>query len=98
MRKSLIRFAIFCFLYASMAPALAAPVVHCHVSDPTGTPLNVSAIPNGTMVSTLNNGTVVAVLSQTTQNGKAWAYIGTGKEELPAGWVFQEYLTCTPTG
>ena len=93
------RFAIFSFLYASpMAPALAASAMHCHVSDPTGTPLNVRALPNGSIVSTLSNGTVVAVLSQTTQNGKAWAYIGTGKEELPAGWVFQDYLTCVPAG
>jgi hypothetical protein len=92
-----IRFALSSFLYAStMFPALAAPVMHCHVSDPAGTPLNVRAVPNGTIVSTLNNGTAVAVFSQTTQNGKAWVYIGTGEEELPAGWVFQEFLTCTP--
>jgi hypothetical protein len=94
-----IHFAVLSVLYAStMVPALAASAMHCHVSDPTRTPLNVRAVPNGTIVSTLNNGTVVAVLSQTTQNGKAWAYIGTGKEELPSGWVFQEFLTCTPPG
>jgi len=93
------RLAVSSFLYASaLVPAFAATVMHCHVSDPTGTPLNVRAVPNGTIVSILNNGDVLAVLSQTTHNGKAWAYIGTGKEELPAGWVFQEYLTCTPPG
>jgi hypothetical protein len=91
------RFAISSFLYAlTMAPALAAPVMHCHVSDPTGTPLNVRAVPKGTIVSTLNNAAVLVVLSQMADNGKRWAYIGTGKEELPAGWVFQEFLTCAP--
>lgn len=94
-----IRIAMSGFLYAStMVPALAASAMHCRVSDPTGTPLNVRAVPNGTIVSTMNNGTVVVVLSQTTQDGKEWAYIGTGKQELPAGWVFQEYLTCAPPG
>src|SRR5450756_851163 len=69
------RFAVFCLFCAStMVPALAATAMHCHVSDPTGTPLNVRAVPNGTIVSTLSNGAVVAVLSQTTQNRRTWAY------------------------
>ena len=62
--------------------------VYCRVEDPTGTPLNVRAIPGGNVVTTLSNGTVVVVFSQTTYNGKGWAYIGTGKDGLPAGWVF----------
>jgi hypothetical protein len=86
------------FLALTVVPVLAAPATHCRVADPTGTPLNVRAVPNGTVVGTLNNDTVVTVLSQTTAEGKAWAYIGTGKEELPAGWVFKGYLTCAPPG
>jgi len=43
------RFAISSFLYAStMAPALAASLMHCHVSDPTATPLTSSdQLPQG---------------------------------------------------
>jgi Bacterial SH3 domain len=72
----------------------AAQQIHCRVTDPTGTPLNVRAVPGGNVVTTLVNGTVVLVFNQTTYNGKAWAYIGTGTERLPAGWVFFDYLDC----
>lgn len=71
-----------------------AQQIHCQVMDPTGTPLNVRAVPGGNVVTTLSNGTVVLIFNQTTYNGKGWAYIGTGKEQLPVGWVFFDYLAC----
>ena len=86
-------------LLASIAAYhVAAAELHCRVLDPTGTPLNVRVVPGGNIVATLSNGTTVAVLSQSTHNGKAWVYIGTGKDEMPAGWVFRDYLACQSSG
>jgi hypothetical protein len=66
----------------------------CIVNDPTGTPLNVRARPNGAILGALHNGAAVQVLEVIyDRGGRSWAYIaplGAGRR----GWVFGGYLTC----
>ena len=46
------------------------------MTDPTGTPLNVRASPNGKIVGTLANGALVAIVeSKDAANGKPWVKI-----------------------
>ncbi len=75
-----------------------APVVaqgrNCTVDDPTGTPLNVRANPNGPILGALYNGTSVEIRDITVDgSGHRWAYIvplTKGKR----GWVFRAFLDC----
>ncbi len=75
-----------------------APVVArgrgCTADDPTGTPLNVRASPNGPILGALYNGTSVEVRDITVdQSGRRWAYI-VPLSEGKRGWVFRVYLDC----
>jgi hypothetical protein len=67
---------------------------NCVVADPTGTPLNVRARPNGAIVGALHNGTLVRILDMAVDGGgRPWAYViplGPGKR----GWVFREFVIC----
>ena len=66
----------------------------CLVNDPTGTPLNVRARPNGPILGALYNGTPVQILEITSDSsGRQWAYIAP-LEVGKRGWVFEAYLTC----
>ncbi len=74
--------------------ATGAWAQYCTVTDPTGTPLNVRAYPNGPILGALHNGTTVQMLRTTVDSsGRPWAYVapqGPGRN----GWVFGAYLTC----
>jgi hypothetical protein len=73
------------FALLAFGPAFADT---CIVTDPTGTPLNIRATPNGQIVGTLVNGTQVTVSDVAfDRQGNAWAYIG-------IGWVYRQYITC----
>ena len=78
--------------FAVMATTASAQT--CIVNDPTGTPLNVRARPNGAILGALHNGAAVQVLQVIHDNGgRAWANIaplGAGVR----GWVFGSFLTC----
>lgn len=68
--------------------AAGAAQAECAVTDPTGTPLNIRATPNGRIVGTLRNGTRVSIETVTYDSqGRAWANIG-------IGWVFREFIRC----
>ena len=77
-----------------VAMATGASAQTCVVNDPTGTPLNVRARPNGAITGALHNGAAVQVLQVVYDNGgRAWAFIaplGAGMR----GWVFGSYLAC----
>ena len=77
-----------------VAIATGAWAQTCVVNDPTGTPLNVRARPNGPILGALHNGAEVQVLQLTSDaGGRRWAHIaplGAGQR----GWVFGTYLTC----
>lgn len=52
----------------------------CLVVDPTSTPLNVRAAPQGQIISTISNGQLVHILDQAQDSrGKQWAYIADAK-------------------
>jgi uncharacterized protein YgiM (DUF1202 family) len=90
-----------CFLFLlvvlAFAGATAANAQRCKITDPTGTPLNVRASPNGRIVGKVRNGTVVYIEANASdRNGKAWARIGTyrGRRYVILGWVFREFISC----
>ena len=66
----------------------------CLVADPTGSPLNVRATPNGRIVEGLRNGVVLTIVDLTSDRGKTWAYVARAGESAPIGWVFRDFLNC----
>ena len=86
-----------CLAFAAVALLIASPALaeqRCLVTDPTGTPLNVRAEPNGAILGALYNGAVVAPGEIVTdRRGRQWSFI------LPfdggkAGWVFRKFISC----
>lgn len=81
---------------ANPAPAPVAPAQRdgaCTVTDPTGTPLNVRAKPQGAVVATLPNGVKVRVVAMSNDHkGQPWAYVAIGEGNL--GWVIRRFITC----
>ena len=76
-------------------PVQAAKV--CKVTDPTGTPLNVRAQPNGRVINSLRNGREVNIETITNDSkGRPWAKVGgydKGKYRI-WGWVLREFISC----
>jgi len=84
-------------LSAALAAATlpAAAQSRCRVLDPTGTPLNVRASPNGNMVGTLRNGLLVTIIDSATDNrGRPWALVSQFETGRRIGWVFREFIAC----
>ena len=82
-------------LLVSVNFAAAAEGERCKVTDPTGTPLNVRAKPNGKITGTLANGTLVAIVeSADDANGKPWVRVEAYATKKPIGWVFHEFVCC----
>jgi Bacterial SH3 domain len=84
---------------SSANPANIEPLVKiqdwiaCTVSDPTGTPLNVRAKPNGRIIARLKNDTLVEIDDSTA--GNKWSRISFRKGRGSArGWVLRAYLSC----
>ncbi len=75
-----------------VSPALAG---ECLVDDPTGTPLNVRAAPNGPVLTTLENGTGVVILDQRKLGTKRWLLVSVHGRQL--GWIFAAYVVCPAT-
>lgn len=77
------------------SPAKAERV--CQVTDPTGTPLNVRAQPNGEVINALRNGREVYIDQIAYDDrGRPWAkvsgyYKGKYREW---GWVLREFISC----
>lgn len=83
----------FATMLSTTSTALAcggAPV--CTVVDPTGTPLNVRASPDGKIIGTLKNGDLVEFVEHKEEKGKRWALVSRFSEA--AGYVFGAYLKC----
>lgn len=76
----------------SVTPALAQR--RCMVTDPTGTPLNVRAHPNGPIRGALHNGaTVLRLDTVLDERGRAWTLVEP-REAGHSGWVFREFVSC----
>lgn len=86
-------------LLAALSPnaalACGGPPV-CTVVDPTGTPLNVRAGPNGKILSTLKRGSIVEIVDHQVSGGDRWALVASYAEAW--GWVFGAYLRCEEDG
>ncbi len=65
----------------------------CIVQDPTRTPLNVRAKPNGKILTTVRNGTLVAIDDSTAGNKWSRISVKKGRREI-IGWVLRDYLSC----
>ena len=83
----------FLFCESAARPIRAESEAGCIVADPTGTPLNVRATPNGTVLRSLANGEPVRVIGEADQNGRAWALVG-GATGAQLGWVIRSHLAC----
>jgi hypothetical protein len=74
--------------------ATSARAEVCVVDDPTGTPLNVRASPNGAILGALFNGVRVNIGDVTRDRaGKRWAYV-MPLDDGKRGWVFRDFLAC----
>lgn len=78
----------------AVLPALAGE--ECIVDDPTGTPLNVRAAPNGAILTVLYNGTRIEIVEETKLGRKRWLFVSRQGERL--GWVFGSYVVCPKDG
>lgn len=90
---ALLRTAVVLSLF-TVSPAFAAG--ECLVDDPTGTPLNVRAEPNGTILTTLQNGTSVAIIEERRLGTKRWLLVSAQGRQL--GWIFGAYVVCPKAG
>jgi uncharacterized protein len=75
--------------------AVSSAVENCKVQDPTGTPLNLRAAPNGDIVGNLDNGSEVRVVeTKPDVRGHLWALIARVPTNETLGWGFRDYLAC----
>lgn len=82
-------------LFATLALSVSAHAQTCKVTDPTGTPLNVRATPNGKVIGKVKNNTVVYVSKYDYDNkGRPWALIFNAKNDKYIGWVYREFISC----
>lgn len=87
--------AVSACLVLSASQALAA-YGQCSVDDPTGTPLNVRAAPNGAILTTLANGTQVEIVEEMKVGAKHWLFVA--RQGMQLGWVFGAYVVCKQPG
>jgi hypothetical protein len=67
----------------------------CTVADPTGTPLNVRASPQGNILSSLPNGVRVHTLeARNDYKGSSWSLIS-DRNGNNLGWVITRFLNCS---
>ncbi len=98
MRKSLL-FAVLLiaatFIGQNNLPQVSAQTEWgvCSVQDPTGTPLNVRAKPNGRVLTTVRNGTLVDIDSGTATSKWARIRFDRGRKRI-TGWVLRDFLSC----
>lgn len=89
------RSAIVTVMLIGMIGAASAQSERCRVSDPTGTPLNIRATPNGPVTGALPNGVIVNRAEQVQDGrGRAWVFIHNRQTGAPIGWVFREFVSC----
>lgn len=93
--KSLVFLTMAVALISATALPSVASTQTCKVTDPTSTPLNVRATPNGKIIGKLKNGTKVEVLGyEFDERGRAWALVINAKTHKRIGWVFREFISC----
>jgi len=82
-------------LSATLAIPAAASTQTCKVTDPTGTPLNARATPNGKVIGQVKNGTTVYVSEYDYDDkGRPWVLVFHARTDRYIGWVFHEFISC----
>lgn len=96
MKEMKLHLSIALLIAAIINPPVQAADV-CKVTDPTGTPLNVRATPNGRIVGIVRNEAEVYIEEIANDDkGRPWAQISTksnGKKRV-LGWVIREFISC----
>lgn len=86
---------VLCLCLSPFSAVTAKEV--CEVTDPTGTPLNIRATPNGKIVGTAMNGTELEIEDVASDGkGRPWVLVSlssTGKRKV-LGWVIREFISC----
>ena len=83
------------FSFLQLTAPLTLADERCEVTDPTGTPLNVRAKPNGRKLTSFPNGLLLSVIRTAPDNkGRPWALVRSLQSGAVEGWVFKEYITC----
>ena len=98
MRKTALAVVLAAASIAGASAVSAQNLERCRVVDPTGTPLNLRAGPNGPVIGTVANGRLVRYLrDQDDARGRTWVQIAPwndGGSGRPLGWVFREFIAC----
>ncbi|MDO4895525.1 SH3 domain-containing protein [Moraxella sp.] len=82
-------------LLATLAISTSAYAETCKVTDPTGTPLNARATPNGKIIGKVRNGTMVYIDDYDyDRKGRPWALVFNARNGNYIGWVFREFISC----
>lgn len=82
-------------LFTTLTLSVSAYAQTCKVTDPTGTPLNVRATPNGKIIGKINNNITVYVSEYAYDDkGRPWALVFDAKNDKYIGWVFREFISC----
>ena len=87
---------LFLFVVTALA-GFSVKAQKCEVADPTGTPLNVRAKPNGRIVGKLRNGSVVWQEDFIYDSmGREWLKVGIYrvKKYVALGYVLMDLLSC----
>ncbi|AWY19471.1 SH3 domain-containing protein [Moraxella bovis] len=75
--------------------SISAHAQTCKVTDPTGTPLNVRATPNGKIIGKIKNNTTVYVSEYAYDDkGRPWIMVFNAKTSKYIGWVYREFISC----
>jgi len=73
----------------------ASNTFSCTVADPTGTPLNIRADPQGNILSTVSNGVRVRIVeARNDYKGSSWSLIS-DRNGNRLGWVITRFLNCS---
>lgn len=82
-------------LFTTVVLSVSAHAQTCKVTDPTGTPLNVRATPNGKIIGKLKNNTTVYISEYDyDEKERTWALVFDAKTDKYIGWVFREFISC----
>lgn len=91
----LIKLVVILGLSTAIALPNLALAQTCKATDPTGTPLNVRAEPNGKVIGQIKNGTMISVSAYEYDNkNKPWALAFNVKTDRYIGWVYREFISC----
>ena len=95
MRMIALAFSTAAALLAVFLPTSAEAQRVCRIADPTGTPANVRAAPQGRITGNIANGARVRIVGhQNDAKGQPWVRIGDDVRGPILGWVILRHVRC----